>query len=306
MRIDFAARYKEVANLLQASTKPATATADPAFEQDLGTLLLQEPETPVKKMERQPSKTEIYLPRQSLKDPMDDIRASFKFPEPELQMSPVNPLPPQTEVSGPLTPAGPEVKTPTVLEVKRVEVPVKVDITNHIPQLDRQEIRNRLVSAAQRVGLDPALTQSVVSAESSFNVRAVSSDGHASKGLFQLLDSTGRHLMSQVDGVPKTYDPFNPDLNIKLGTNYLRYLHDIFKTPTELPNNLRTTAAADAASLERFAVAAFNAGEGRVASAQVRSESLGKDPAFYDQVAPLLPRSTREYVKRVVEGKGSF
>lgn len=305
MRIDFAARYKDVANLLQASTKPSTASTDPAFEQDLGTLLLQEPETAVKNSGKQPSKTEIYLPRQSLKDPMDDIRASFKFPEPELQMTPVNPQPPPPEVSGPLTPAGPEVKTPTVLEVKRVEVPVKVDVSS-VPQLDRQEIRGRLVNAARQVGLDPALTQSVVSAESSFNVRAVSSDGHASKGLFQLLDSTGRHLMSKVEGVPKTYDPFNPDLNIKLGTNYLRYLHDIFRTPTELPNNLRTTAAADPASLERFAVAAFNAGEGRVASAQVRSEALGKDPAFYDQVAPLLPRSTREYVKRVLEGKGSF
>lgn len=305
MRIDFAARYKEVANLLQASTKPAAGSTDPAFEQDLGTLLLQEPETTIKKPAKQSSKTEIYLPRQSLKDPMDDIRASFKFPEPELQMSPVSPQAPPAEVSGPLTPAGPEVKTPTVVDVKRVEVPAKVDVSS-VPQLDRQEIRNRLVTAARQVGLDPALTQSVVSAESSFNVRAVSNDGHASKGLFQLLDSTGRHLMSKAEGVPKPYDPFNPDLNIKLGTNYLRYLHDIFRTPTELPNNLRTTAAADPASLERFAVAAFNAGEGRVASAQVRSEALGKDPAFYDQVAPLLPRSTREYVKRVLEGKGSF
>jgi hypothetical protein len=305
MRIDFAGRYKEVANLLQASTKSATAPTDPAFEQDLGTLLLQEPETTVKPREPQRSNTEIYLPRQSLKDPMDDIRASFKFPEPELQMTPLERRQPPQEVSGPLTPGTAEVKTPTVLEVKRVEVPVKTDISS-IPQLDRQEIKNRLVSAARHVGLDPALTQAVVKAESSFNIRAVSNDGHASKGLFQLLDSTGQFLMSRAEGVPKTYDPFNPDLNIKLGTNYLKYLHDIFSVPTDLPNNLRTTPAADASSLERFAVAAFNAGEGRVASAQTRSEKLGKDPSFYDQVAPLLPSSTREYVRRVVEGKENF
>jgi len=209
------------------------------------------------------------------------------------------------EVSEPLTPATQEVKTPTVLEVKRVEVPVNTEVSS-IPQLGREEIRNRLVSAAQQAGLDPALTQAVVSAESSFNVRAVSNDGHASKGLFQLLDSTGHHLMSKAEEGSASYDPFNPDLNIKLGTNYLRYLHDIFKTPTELPNNLKTRAAADSVSLERFAVAAFNAGEGRVASAQSRSELLGKDPAYYDQVAPLLPRSTREYVKKVLEGKSSF
>jgi soluble lytic murein transglycosylase-like protein len=175
-----------------------------------------------------------------------------------------------------------------------------------VPQLDRQEIRNRLVSASRQVGLDPALAQSVVKAESSFNVRAVSNDGHASKGLFQLLDSTGEFLMSRAEGAPQRYDPFNPDLNIQLGTNYLKYLHNIFSTPTELPNNVRTTPAADASSLERFAVAAFNAGEGRVASAQTRSEMLGKDPSLYDHVAPFLPISTREYVRRVVEGKGDF
>lgn len=305
MRIDFAARYKEVANLLQASTKQASSSSDQVFEEDLGSLLLQDVENTTQKADGGPTKTQTYLPRQSLRDPMADIRASFKFSDPELQMSPVSPSPPSQEVSEPLTPAIQEVKTPTVLEAKRVQIPVKVE-TTAVPHIDKQEIRARLVSAARQLGLDPALTQAVVSAESSFNVRAVSRDGHASKGLFQLLDSTGKHLMSRVDESSATYNPFNPDLNIKLGSNYLRYLHDIFKVPTSLPNKLQTRPAADGASLERFAVAAFNAGEGRVASAQARTESLGKDPAFYDQVAPLLPRSTRDYVRKVLEGKKNF
>lgn len=301
MKIDFTARYKEVADLLKASTKPLTGQSDPAFEQDLGSLLNQPPGITEPKL----PKTETYTPRQSVRDPMDDIRASFKFTEPELQMSPITPLPPQEQVLGPLTPGVPAVKTPTVLEVKRVEVPAGVH-TAGISQLDKQEIRNRLVSAASKLGLDPALTQSVVSAESSFNVRAVSNDGHASKGLFQLLDSTGRSLMSRADNTNEEYDPFNPDLNISLGTSYLKYLHDIFSAKTDLPNQLQTRAAADPTSLEKFAVAAFNAGEGRVASAQIRSEKVGKDPAHYDHVAPFLPRTTREYVTKVVEGKKLF
>jgi soluble lytic murein transglycosylase-like protein len=112
--------------------------------------------------------------------------------------------------------------------------------------------------------------------------------------------------MSRASNTSQDYDPFNPDLNIDLGTSYLKYLHDIFRTGTELPNNLKTRAAADASSLEKFAVAAFNAGEGRVASAQGRSEKIGKDPAHYDQVAPFLPRTTREYVSKVVGGKKLF
>jgi hypothetical protein len=302
MKIDFTARYKEVAGLLQASTKPATGQVDPGFEQDLGSLLLQPTETTDKK----PAKSETYLPKQSLRDPMDDIRASFKFGEPELQIAPLTPLTPADQVSGTGTPTVPAVKTPTVLEVKRVELPAVNQGISGIPQLNKEEIRSRLVSAAGKMGLDPALTQSVVSAESSFNPRAISRDGHASKGLFQLLDSTGQHLMSRADNASQDYDPFDPDLNINLGTSYLKYLHDIFRTSTDLPNNLKTRAAADAASLEKFAVAAFNAGEGRVASAQGRSEKIGKDPAHYDHVAPFLPKTTREYVSKVVGGKKLF
>jgi hypothetical protein len=303
MKIDFAARYKEVAGLLKASSKASEAQADPAFEQDLGSLLLQPAET----TEQKPKKVETYTPRQTLRDPMEDIRASFKFPEPELQMSPIGPISLDEQVSGPITPQVPAVKTPTVLEVKRVEMPVSGPaVAEGLPHLNKEEIRSRLVSASSKLGLDPSLVQSVVSAESSFNVRAVSSDGHASKGLFQLLDSTGKHLMSRADNTPKEYDPFNPDLNISLGTSYLRYLHDIFKTNTDLPKQLQTRAAADPISLEKFAVAAFNAGEGRVASAQIRSERVGKDPSYYEQVAPFLPRTTREYVTKVVQGKKLF
>jgi NAD(P)-dependent dehydrogenase (short-subunit alcohol dehydrogenase family) len=108
------------------------------------------------------------------------------------------------------------------------------------------------------------------------------------------------------EAAAQDYDPFDPDLNIQLGTSYLRYLHDIFRTPTELPNSRTTKSAADERSLEQLAVAAFNAGEGRVASAQHRTEQAGKDPAHYDNVAPFLPRSTREYVARVVGGKRLF
>jgi hypothetical protein len=305
MRIDFTARYRDVANLLKASTKPSEPTNEAKFDEDLGSLLLQGTENTTINADKKARLEHDYPIRQSLKDPLEDIRASIKFDEPELQMTPSIPATPRNGVSEQLTPEPQQVKTPTVLDVKRVEVPVKTQVSG-IQQLGKEEIRGRLVAAANDLGLDPRLTQAVVKAESSFNVRAVSNDGHASKGLFQLLDSTGKHLMSRVETDGQRYDPFNPDLNIKLGSNYLRYLHDIFKTPTELPNNLQTRAAADSNSQERFAVAAFNAGEGRVASAQLRTEKQGNDPAYYDQVAPFLPRSTQEYVSRVIQGKKGF
>jgi soluble lytic murein transglycosylase-like protein len=147
---------------------------------------------------------------------------------------------------------------------------------------------------------------SVVKTESAFNPFAISSDGHASKGLFQLLDSTGKTLLDRAGTPDRTYNPFDPDLNIELGASYLKYLQGIFQTSTNLPNDHRTRAAADKASLEKLAVAAFNAGEGRVASAQHRAERAGKDPSQYEHVAPYLPDSTRTYVSRVISGKSLF
>jgi soluble lytic murein transglycosylase-like protein len=300
MKIDFAARYKEVANLLQASTKPSNAPLDEAFEKDLGSLLLQ----PSENTEVKPQRTEPYLPKQTLREPMGDMRASLRLDAPALEMPPMTPLSPPVGVPEEVPAVPAVVKTPTVLEVKRVEIPASG--SGDPAPLERSQIIERLISASKVAGINPALAQAVVNSESSFNIKAVSNDGHASKGLFQLLDTTGRHLMSKADLNDEEYDPFNPDLNIKLGTSYLKYLHDIFRVPTELPNRLQTRAAADDQSLEKLAVAAFNAGEGRVASAQTRTAKVGNDPAHYEQVAPFLPSSTREYVSRVLASKKLF
>jgi hypothetical protein len=167
------------------------------------------------------------------------------------------------------------------------------------------EIASLIDRTGLQEGVDPLLALSVAKSESSFNPNAVSSDGHASKGLFQLLDSTGKHLHSKLD-VNDKYDPFNPTLNTKLGVNYLRYLHDIFSKETSLPNNLKTSPAENSIDLEKFAVAAFNAGEGRVASAQSRAAKSGANPSKFDEVNQFLPSTTQEYVARVIRYRDQF
>lgn len=352
MRINFGSTYKEVEQLLKASTKPTTKVDDVAFEKSLGSLLLQPLDSP-------PEKTETltnYTPPAVSRSPMEEVKASYRFDNPGLMMPDLDPLSPREAEAIPSENGGMSVKTPTLLEARRVTLePTRMmsalqpqtsalesllstgpegvqslgsstplpsvvssgatqaalEVTPSVPkimppQLGQKEILSRISQVSRQVGIDPALAMSVVKAESGFNVRAVSADGHNSKGLFQLLDSTGKTLLSRRDNAEREYDPFDPDLNMELGTSYLRYLHDIFRTPTQLPNSRMTKSAANEQSLEQLAVAAFNAGEGRVASAQHRTEQAGKDPAHYDNVAPFLPRSTREYVARVVRGKRLF
>lgn len=357
MRINFGSTYKEIEQLLKASTRSTKHMDDAAFEASLGSLVSQPIETPSESAQAVAQPKVAPLPQ----SPMEELKASYRFSDQSLLMPDVPPLAPDETGGVPTEGGGMSVKTPTLLDVRRVTldpaklvsieplqtpatqaVPAQVEalrtdlsqlqpqaaplmslapapvkpepveaarletLTEMPPQLGQKELLSRISLASQKVGLDPALAMSVVKAESGFNVRAVSSDGHYSKGLFQLLDTTGKDLLSRADNATRQYDPFDPDLNMELGTSYLRYLHDIFRSPTQLPNSRMTVSAADETSLEQLAVAAFNAGEGRVASAQYRTEQAGKDPAHYDNVAPFLPRSTREYVARVVRGKGLF
>jgi hypothetical protein len=344
MKINFGSTYKEVEQLLKASLKPTNKADDAAFERSLGSLLSQPVESPQEKPDVLTNVTPPSLP----KSPMEEVKASYRFNDPGMMMPGLDPLSPSETPQIPSENGGMSVKTPTLLEARRVTLeptkmmssldgpkmalqsllppntelisaristmqpltpfePVSVSTPREMPpQLGQKEILSRLSVASQKVGVDPSLAMAVVKAESGFNVRAVSADGHNSKGLFQLLDSTGKTLLSRAEATDQQYDPFDPDLNIQLGTSYLRYLHDIFRTPTQLSKSRATKSAADENSLEQLAVAAFNAGEGRVAAAQHRTEQAGKDPAQYDHVAPFLPRSTREYVARVVRGKRLF
>lgn len=294
MRIDFGSHFKDISRLLRASASPAPTSEKGSFDGSLNSLLPQPPVN-TEKASESPAQPGSH----------EDMRARYRFEEPALELPSVQPeMAPELPAQA-LETVAEGVKTPTVHQVKRIELASEPAGTPS-PLIGQAEIRQKLQIAGQRFGINPSLAAAVVKTESGFNARAVSSDGHASKGLFQLLDSTGKDLLTRGGHIDRPYNPFDPDLNIELGTSYLRYLHDIFTSPTALPNDRSTKAAADDTSLEKLAVAAFNAGEGRVASAQARAQRAGKDPAHYDNVAPFLPASTREYVSRVVSSKKLF
>jgi hypothetical protein len=127
------------------------------------------------------------------------------------------------------------------------------------PQVDLNEVVN---SASGRYRLDPDLVNSVIKAESGFNVRAVSPKG--ARGLMQLMPGTASQL-----GVPNAFDP---EANVEGGTKYLREL------------------------LERYnfdlvkALAAYNAGPHRV-------EQFGGVPPFYETRA-YVARIVRDFNKK--------
>lgn len=195
---------------------------------------------------------------------------------------------------------------PEIISAQRISNEEAKELSSKPMSVKIRQVAKLVTEAGERHGVDPALSMAVVSAESSFNPTAVSSDGFESKGLFQLLDSTGKTLLERADEPTEGYDPFDPDKNVDLGVGYLRYLHDVFNKPTPLGRNLTTVPAASSAQLEKFAVAAFNAGEGRVAYAQSQAQRRGKDPSNFENVNPYLPEITRNYVQKVLFERDQF
>lgn len=183
---------------------------------------------------------------------------------------------------------------PELMSAKRISPPRN----RLIAQYSETELKRIIHEAGTRHGIDPHLGLAIASTESSLRPQAVSKDGHATKGLYQLLDSTADLMMNKLS-VSDNYQPFNPVQNTNLGIGYLRRLHDVFSKETVLTKDLKSRPANSAEDLEKLAIAAFNAGEGNVARAQAKAQRAGKDPGVFENILPHLPASTRTYVTRV-------
>jgi soluble lytic murein transglycosylase-like protein len=118
---------------------------------------------------------------------------------------------------------------------------------------------------ARARGLDAALVKAVIAVESAFEPAAVSAKG--ALGLMQVMPDTGARYGVAADR-KRTVEQklLDPDINVRIGTMYLRDLLALFADDLEL------------------ALAAYNAGEQAV--------------AHYANQIPPYPE-TREYVKLV-------
>ena len=302
MKIDFLAQYRDVARVLETPLRKNTSVG--AKTADFAQLLADIDPAQFKK---QPTKQDSYqsvdrTAGAATAPSGTGAMARFAFPE-----APV--LGPKIER---ISPVGVDTKfvneAAASVKTSAVPAPKRGSETTAAGAEDKQrvaQVAKLIEHAGARHGIDPLLGLAVVEIESAFNPQAVSRDGWSSKGLFQLLDRTGQQRLEQ-SGSSQSYDPFDPEMNVDLGVGYLRYLHDLFSRDSALSNSLSTRAAANSSSLEKLAVAAFNAGEGRVASAQEHAAKDGKDPAQYEQIAAYLPGTTQEYVKRIMLAKGRF
>lgn len=122
-----------------------------------------------------------------------------------------------------------------------------------------KQVQHHLRAASKANDIDYELLKALIATESGFDAKAVSPKGAV--GLMQVMPETAQRY-----GV--TGRLFDPAVNIKAGTKYLRYLLDLFPGRLDL------------------ALAAYNAGEGAVMRA-------GKQVPNY--------KETQNYVKTVMQ-----
>ncbi|MBM7565671.1 lytic transglycosylase domain-containing protein [Paenibacillus sacheonensis] len=126
--------------------------------------------------------------------------------------------------------------------------------------------------AAAKYGIDPTLIKAVIHTESGYDPNAQSSSG--AKGLMQLMDGTARGL-----GVANSFDP---QQNIEGGTKFLSYLMRKY------------------GGNEEAALAAYNAGPGRVDRAGIQTDS------DFRSLMSRLPDETQRYVTKVLNAKSGY
>lgn len=135
---------------------------------------------------------------------------------------------------GPPAPQGVRIVHNPFLSVRPVEASWPDDLLPHVTRLGLsvgpEEARGMLETvsrSATRFGLEPLAVVAVIAVESGFDPAAVSPMG--AMGLMQLRPETGRELASEL-GIPWISDEmlFDPELNVLLGSCYLRRLLDRF------------------------------------------------------------------------------
>lgn len=135
---------------------------------------------------------------------------------------------------------------------------------------------NTIRSAAKDSGWDWRLIASIIYHESRFHNEAQSSKG--ATGLMQIRSS--RYSQDTL---------LIPSVNIAIGTEYLKRLETMFP------------AASREDSL-KFALAAYNLGDGNIRKLIAQADSAGLDSRYWELVAHMLPdgHRTPAYVNKVL------
>jgi soluble lytic murein transglycosylase len=138
-------------------------------------------------------------------------------------------------------------------------------------------------SESAKNNLDPYLVLSLMRQESEFDPSVVSYAN--AYGLMQLLPAVGKQLAHE-EGIShfETFQLLDPEMNIRLGTRYLRQMLEKF------------------GGVQEYALAAYNAGDSRVVDWQSAGPYHGMD----EFVESIPFTQTRDYVEAILRNEETY
>ena len=171
-------------------------------------------------------------------------------------------------------------------------------------------VRKALESASRYFDGSDNLTVNILEAmygqESSFGVRLGTRGSTKAAGHFQLKPDVAKQYGLSVS---KNNDQrFNIDYASSAAARYLKDLDGMFTKKTILSEGLDTIPVKSITERKKFALGGYNAGQGRVASAQHLAEKDGKDPQLWNDVEEFLElagatadnaKETRQYLEKI-------
>ena len=167
-------------------------------------------------------------------------------------------------------------------------------------------IRKALESASRHFDGNDTLTvntlEAVYGQESSFGTMLGTRGSSGAVGHFHLKPDTARRYGL---GVSRQNDQrFDINYASSAAARYLKDLDTMFSKKTGLGKWLETIAVRNTSERKKFALGAYNAGEGRIATAQRLAKEAGKDPEAWGDVEAFLESAgataeTVQYVRQM-------
>ena len=128
---------------------------------------------------------------------------------------------------------------------------------------------------AAELDWDWRMLAAVVYQESRFSINSVSHRGAV--GLMQ--------IMPQTAGTYGVNDLVNPEKNLKAGTSHLKRLQKMLKK-----------SGLEGDELVKFTLAAYNAGEGRIADCRRFAESINADSGKWSEITAIIPQMREDSI----------